>query len=71
MKLTEKEARAKDQFVSAVEALMRDLSAEEVGRIADFVGEYGPVDHQDLGDLLDGVVVECLNIIVDARGRRP
>lgn len=65
--LTYKENRAKDKFVSAVERLLQDCSAEEVGRIADHVGEYGACDDA----MADAVVVECLNVVVDALGRWP
>jgi hypothetical protein len=66
--LTRGETLAKDRFVRAVEALMLDLDAEAVGRIADYVGERGT--DGDGGAREDGAVVECLRVIVDAmRGR--
>lgn len=66
--LTTEERKAKDRFVRAVEALMLDLDAESVGRIADYVGEHGT--DGDGGTREDGAVVECLRVIVDAIGRK-
>ena len=66
--LTAEEAHFKARFVQAVEALMLDLDAETVGRIADYVGEHGT--DGDGGAVEDGVVVECLRVIVDAMGGR-
>lgn len=42
------------------------LTPEAVGRIADYVGEYGVEDETVLQD---GVLLECLRIMVDARNR--
>jgi hypothetical protein len=66
--LTKEQAAAMRAFVRATEALMLGLSAEEVGRIADYVGEHGT--DGDGGALEDGAVVECLRVIVDAMGRK-
>jgi len=65
-KLTAEERKAKDRFVRAVEVLMLDMSAEEVGRIADHVGEYGTDGY--VGAIEDAVL-ECLRVIVDAMSR--
>ncbi len=46
---------------------LRDLDAESVGRIADYVGEFG---FDDLTVLEDSVVVEVLRIVVDAMNKR-
>lgn len=65
-RLTSNERRAMNDLVEAVEALMLDYDAEAVGRIADYVGECGtPSDNADV----DGVVVECLRVVVDAMVR--
>ena len=40
------------------------LTPESVGHIADYVGEYG-VEEETV--LQDGVLMECLRIMVDAR----
>jgi len=63
------EARALEAFVAAVEELMLDLGAESVGRIADYVGEYGTDGGGGMRE--DAAVVECLNVIVDALGTAP
>lgn len=65
--LTAAERKAKIQFVRAVERLMLDFDTEEVGRIADDVGECG-MDGDRGGAREDAAVVECLRVIVDAMG---
>jgi hypothetical protein len=67
-KLTRNEHLAKCDLVDAVERLMLDMDAEAVGRIADYVGEYGT--DGDGGTREDAAVVDCLRVIVDAMGRR-
>lgn len=67
MNLTRKEQAAKDKFVRAVEHLMLDLTPEEVGRIADDVGEHGT--DGDGGTREDGTILECLRLIVDEVNR--
>jgi hypothetical protein len=67
-KLTRKEEAAKLAFVRACETLLLDLDAAAVGRIADYVGENGT--DGDGGAVEDGVIVECLNLIVDVKGRQ-
>jgi len=67
IKLTFRESQAKVRFVHVVETLMRDLDAESVGRIADYVSEHGT--DGDGGAREDAAVVECLRVIVDAVGR--
>jgi tetrahydromethanopterin S-methyltransferase subunit A len=67
-RLTAEERKAKDRFVRAVEMIMLDLDAKEVGRIADYVGEHGT--DGDGGTREDATVVECLRIIVDEMGRK-
>jgi len=63
--LTPREQELKDAFVRAVEDLL--LAGEEsVGRIADHVGEYGT--DSDHGSVADGVVTDCLTIVVDNVG---
>lgn len=64
IRLSRGETIAKDKFVRAVEALMLTYSDEEVGRIADYVGEHGTDGDGDAS--VDAVVVECLRVIVDA-----
>ena len=66
--LTVEERKAKDRFVRAVEALMLDMDADSVGRIADYVGEHGT--DGDGGTREDGAVLECLRVIVDGMGRK-
>ena len=65
--LTSAERAAMRRFVSAVETLMLELNPEQVGRIADYVGEHGT--DGDGGGREDAVVVECLQLIVDVVGR--
>ena len=65
--LTSAERAAMRRFVSAVETLMLELTPEQVGRIADYVGEHGT--DGDGGDREDAVVVECLQLIVDVVGQ--
>jgi hypothetical protein len=62
-KLSRIELAAKRLFVLAVKALLLDLDAEAVGRIADDVGEYGT--NGDGGAREDAVVLECLRVIVE------
>lgn len=62
------EERSRDNFVSAVEALMLDHDAASVGRIADNIGEYGTGGSGGLAE--DEVIRECLRIIVDAKARQ-
>ena len=66
--LSKSELKAKHLFVIAVEAIMLELDAESVGRIADHIGEHGT--DGDGGVLEDAAVVECLRVLVDAMGRR-
>ena len=66
-KLSKTESDAMHKFVEAVEALLLDLDAEQVGHIADHIGENGT--DGDGGDNEDAVVVECLRVIVDSHGR--
>jgi hypothetical protein len=63
--LTPREQELKDAFVNAVEALLQ-AGEEAVGHIADHVGEHG-TDSDD-GAVVDGVVVDCLTIVVDNVG---
>jgi hypothetical protein len=67
-KLTRKEEVAKLAFIRACETLLLDLDAVAVGRIADYVGENGT--DGDGGAVDDGVILECLNLIVDVKGRQ-
>jgi hypothetical protein len=67
-KLTRKEEAARLAFVRACETLLLDLDAVAVGRIADYVGENGT--DGDGGAVDDGVILECLNLIVDVKGRQ-
>ena len=62
------EERSRDNFVSAVEALMLDHDAASVGRIADNIGEYGAGGSGGMAE--DEVIRECLRIIVDAKARQ-
>lgn len=63
--LTPEEEELKEAFVRAVEALL--LAGEEtVERVADHVGEYGT--DSDHGSVVDGVVVDCLTVLVDNVG---
>jgi len=55
-------------FVRATEALMLGFSAEEVGHLADYVGEHGTYGNGGVRE--DAAVVECLRVIVDAMGRK-
>ena len=66
--LTATEQRVKERFVRIVETMMLDMDAESVGHIADYVSEHGT--DGDGGSIEDGLVVECLRVIVDAMGRR-
>jgi len=75
--LSRTELTAKNHFIRAVEALLLDFDAEQVGRIADYVGEYGAEDYVgeygaegDGGARAAAVVFECLRLIVDHHGRR-
>lgn len=67
-KLSASESDAMHKFVEAVETLLLDLDAEQVGHIADHIGEYG-TDGEG-GDNEDAVVVECLRVIVDNHGEK-
>lgn len=62
------EQQARDNLVRAVEALMMDLGAESVGRIADNIGEHGTGGRG--GAVEDAVVTRCLTIIVDVKARK-
>jgi|GEM_PF-1492119 len=68
IKLTRGETLARDRLVRAVEAMMLYMTPEEVGRIADHVGEHGT--EGDGGAREDAAVVECLRVVVDAMERR-
>jgi hypothetical protein len=59
------ERHALGVFAEGVRHLLT-LTPESVGRIADYVGEYG-VEKETA--LQDGVLMECLRIMVDARQR--
>ena len=59
------ERHALGVFAEGIRGLLR-LTPEAVGRIADYVGEYGVEEETALQD---AVLVECLRIIVDARNR--
>jgi hypothetical protein len=65
--LTSAERTALRRFVSSVETLMLDYTPEQVGRIADYVGEHGTDGNG--GDREDAVVLECLRIVVDEVNR--
>jgi hypothetical protein len=66
-KLARREEAAMRTFIRAVEKLLLDFDAESVGRIADYVGEHGT--DGDGGALEDAAVMECLRVLVDAKGR--
>jgi hypothetical protein len=69
-KVTLQELRVLGHFVFGVRALLK-LSPESVGRIADYVGQYGiGGDVPECSVLEDGVLTECLKVIVDAVNRR-
>lgn len=68
VELTRKERAAKRKLVDAIEHLMLDLTPEEIGRIADHVGEYGT--DGDGGVREDAAVFECLRLIADEVNRR-
>jgi len=63
--LTAREEELKVAFIKAVEDLLQ-AGEESVGRIADHVGEYGT--DSDHGSVVDGVVVDCLTVVVDNVG---
>jgi hypothetical protein len=63
--LTWIENTAMRRLIRVIEFFVNRLTAEQVGQIADHVGEHGAGSA-----LVDGVVVECLRIIVDRHGRR-
>jgi hypothetical protein len=65
--LTKRERAAKRKFVGAVEHLVLDLTPEQVGRIADDVGEYGT--DSGGGARVDAAVLECLRVVVDEVSR--
>jgi hypothetical protein len=60
--LTAREQELEDALIKAVEDLLL-AGPEAVGHVADHVGEYGT--DSDYGGVVDGVVVECLTIVVD------
>lgn len=62
--LDARQQELKDAFVRAVEDLLA-AGEESVGRIADHVGEYGTDSDEAVAD---GVVVDCLRVIVDNVG---
>ena len=63
--LTPREQELKEALVHAVEDLLQ-AGEESVGRIADHVGEHGT--DSDVGQVVDGVVVDCLTVLVDNVG---
>lgn len=65
--LTHHERAVLHRFVSAVEILTLDLTPEQVGKLADHVGEHG--SGGDGGAREDAVVLECLRLVVDAVSR--
>jgi len=66
-RLTGNERKALRDFIEATEHLLNEFDPEAVGRIADYVGEHG-TDSDNARD--DGVILECLRIIVDEVNRR-
>ena len=64
-RLTVQEMRAFAGFVSGVRGLLA-MDSAAVGRVADYVGEYG-ID--EATELQDGVIMACLRVAVDAMGR--
>ena len=70
--LTHHERAVLHRFVSAVEILTLDLTPEEVGKLADHVGEHGTGGgggaREDDAEL-EAVVLECLRLVVDAVSR--
>ena len=66
IRLAVHERHALGVFNEGIRGLLT-LTPESVGRIADYVGEYG-VEEETV--LQDGVLVECLRIMVDAKANR-
>ncbi len=66
IRLAVHERHALGVFTEGIRGLLR-LTPEAVGRIADYVGEYGIEDETALQD---GVLLECLRIMVDAKSRQ-
>lgn len=66
-KLARREEAAMRTFIRAAEKLLLEFDAESVGRIADYVGEHGT--DGDGGAREDSAVMECLRVLVDAKGR--
>ena len=66
IRLAVHERHALGVFNEGIRGLL-SLTPESVGRIADYVGEYG-VEEETV--LQDGVLVECLRIMVDAKANR-
>jgi hypothetical protein len=60
--LTPREHELKAEFVQAVEALMLELDAQAVERIAEHVAESGT--DGDGGAIEDATVFDCLELIV-------
>ena len=65
--LDSNEDRAMEAFVASVEELMLDLGAESVGKITDYIGEYGTGGGGGMRE--DGAILECLRVIVDVMNR--
>ena len=65
-KLARREEAAMRTFIRAAEKLLLEFDAESVGRIADYVGEHGT--DGDGGAREDAAVMECLRVLVDAKG---
>jgi hypothetical protein len=63
--LTPREEELKTALVHAIEDLL-EAGEESVGNIANNVGEYGT--DSGYGQVVDGVVEECLRIAVDNVG---
>ena len=66
MKLAVHERHVLGVFAEGVRHLLT-LTPESVGRIADYVGEYGVEEETALHD---GVLMQCLRIMVDAKARQ-
>jgi hypothetical protein len=64
--LSEVEKEALRSFATSLMALLQ-RDAESVGRIADYVGQYGPEEDTESTDV---VLMECMKIIVDAKARQ-
>jgi len=63
--LTEREKELRDGLVRAVEAILLEGEVA-AGNIGDHLGEYGT--DSDYGAVVDGVVVDCMRVIVDNVG---